>query len=40
MIDAINEYGTLKGIKMGIKRLRRCRPKGDFGYDPVPKKEN
>ncbi|MBE6160593.1 MAG: membrane protein insertion efficiency factor YidD [Firmicutes bacterium] len=39
MIDAINEYGTYKGIKMGIKRLKRCRPKGDYGYDPVKKKE-
>ncbi len=40
MIDAINEYGTYKGLKMGFKRLLRCHPRGDFGYDPVPKKEN
>ena len=32
MIDAINEYGVLKGIKLGIKRISRCRPKGDIQY--------
>ncbi len=35
MIDAINKYGTIKGIKLGLKRLKKCHPKGDFGYDPV-----
>lgn len=38
-IEAINEYGTIKGIKLTIKRILRCRPNGDFGYDPVPAKE-
>ncbi len=41
MIEAITEYGTIKGIKLGIKRILKCHPKGEFGYDPVPKgKEN
>ena len=40
MIDAIEEYGTIKGIKLGLKRIKRCRPHGGFGYDPVPKKED
>ena len=35
MIDAINKYGTFKGIKLGLKRLKKCRPGGEFGYDPV-----
>ena len=35
MIDAINKYGVRKGIKLGLKRLKRCRPGGGFGYDPV-----
>jgi hypothetical protein len=39
MIDAINEYGTIKGIKLGLKRLKRCHPKGNYGYDPVKTKE-
>ena len=38
MIDAINEYGTIKGIRLGLKRIARCRPKGEYGYDPVVKK--
>lgn len=35
MIDAINKYGSIKGIKLGLKRLKKCRPGGGFGYDPV-----
>lgn len=36
MIIAINKYGIIKGIKLGIKRLKKCRPNGEMGYDPVP----
>lgn len=39
MIKAIEDYGIIKGIKLGIKRIKRCRPFGDYGYDPVPLKE-
>lgn len=39
-IDAINEYGSLKGTYMTIKRVLRCNPWGTYGYDPVIKKEN
>ena len=35
MIDAIEKYGCIKGIKLGLKRLSKCHPKGKFGYDPV-----
>lgn len=35
MIDAINKYGCFKGIRLGLKRLKKCRPKGPYGYDPV-----
>lgn len=38
MIDAINEYGSLKGSLMGIKRVLKCNPFGTYGYDPVPKR--
>ena len=38
MIDALNEYGVLKGLKIGIKRIIRCRPKGGMGYDPIMKR--
>jgi len=36
---AIEEWGVLKGVWMGIRRISKCHPWGGFGYDPVPKKE-
>ena len=39
MIEAINTYGIKKGISLGLKRIKRCHPHGDFGFDPLPKKE-
>ena len=39
MIDAINEYGTVKGVFLGIKRIIKCHPGASFGYDPVIKKK-
>jgi len=40
MIDAINEWGPIKGLYLGIRRIGRCHPWGGHGYDPVPKKES
>jgi uncharacterized protein len=37
-IDAINEYGSLVGIWMGFKRILRCNPWHEPGYDPVVRK--
>ena len=36
MVLAIREWGILKGLWLGIKRIVRCRPKGKTGYDFVP----
>ena len=38
MIDAVKEWGPLKGFWLGIKRIGRCHPWGGDGFDPVPEK--
>jgi putative membrane protein insertion efficiency factor len=38
-VEAIEEWGVIKGIWMGAKRIARCNPWGTSGFDPVPKKE-
>ena len=35
-IEAINKHGCIKGSILTIKRILKCNPWGDFGYDPVP----
>ena len=34
--EAIEKYGPIKGIFLGVKRLSKCRPGGGHGFDPVP----
>jgi putative membrane protein insertion efficiency factor len=34
--QAIEKYGVLKGGWMGIKRIARCQPFSQGGFDPVP----
>lgn len=34
--QAIERYGAVRGMLMGLRRIMRCRPGGGFGYDPVP----
>ena len=38
-IEAIEEYGSIKGLCLGFKRILRCHPGARFGYDPVIRKE-
>ncbi|MBL7013895.1 MAG: membrane protein insertion efficiency factor YidD [Candidatus Marinimicrobia bacterium] len=38
-VEALDEWGPMKGLWLALKRLSRCHPWGDSGYDPVPKKE-
>ena len=35
-LEAVEKYGFLKGGWMAIKRIGRCHPFNDGGYDPVP----
>ena len=34
--EAVQQYGTVKGIRLCLSRLARCHPWGGKGFDPVP----
>ncbi len=35
MLQAIQKYGCMKGIVLGVKRLLKCHPFAKGGYDPL-----
>lgn len=34
--EAIEKHGIVRGGSIGLKRILRCHPWNDGGYDPVP----
>jgi len=35
-LDAVREYGSIRGSWLTLRRLGRCHPWAAGGYDPVP----
>jgi putative membrane protein insertion efficiency factor len=39
-LGALRQHGTVKGLYLTLRRLGRCHPWHEGGYDPVPEKSN
>lgn len=39
-LEAVRVHGALKGSLLAVRRICRCNPFFDGGYDPVPPKKS
>lgn len=39
MHQAIDRHGVMRGAWYGTKRIGRCHPWAEGGFDPIPKKD-
>ncbi len=35
-MQAVERFGVIKGLYLGLRRVLRCNPLSKGGYDPVP----
>lgn len=38
--EAVDRFGVLKGLKLGVKRFGKCHPFSQGHFDPVPESLN
>ncbi len=36
--EAVKEFGVIKGLKLSVKRIGKCHPWHEGGFDPLPRK--
>ena len=39
-IEAIEKHGAFKGAWLAVRRISKCHPFHEGGFDPVPEKEH
>ncbi len=35
-VGCLKQFGLIKGILLSMKRISKCHPWGNGGYDPIP----